>query len=147
MKVFPDLVQNRRAIAWLLMMTALALHVFDEAFTDFLPFYNEQVARIKDNLPIFPMPLFSFEVWLSGLIGAIVVGFLLTFFVRRGGKIIRIVTIILGIIMIGNALGHMLGSLYTERLLPGFWSSPFLLVTASIVVITGFRRTYWIAEN
>jgi zinc transporter ZupT len=147
MKFVADISQNRRAAAWLLMMTAVAIHVFDETLTNFLPFYNEQVIRLKDRLPLVPMPQFTFEIWLGGLIGVIIVGFFLTFLVRRGGRMIRIVTIIMGIIMVGNALGHMLGSVYAGRLIPGFWSSPVLLVTAVFVVITGFKRSSWITGN
>ena len=62
----------------------------------------------------------------------------LTLLVIRGGTFIRILTTVLGILMILNGLGHMLGSVYFGRLLPGFWSSPFLLVTAVYVVIRGF---------
>lgn len=54
--------------AWLLLMTAIALHVADEAFTGFLPFYNQSVTDLKLRLGYFPMPTFDHELWLGELI-------------------------------------------------------------------------------
>ena len=121
------------------MTTALALHVADEAIHDFLPFYNELVSQMQDSLGFSPIPTFSYTAWLGGLIAFIVICFALTPIVRRGGRFIRWFTIVLGIIMIGNALGHMIGSIYFGRLTPGFWSSPVLLPAAVFVVVRGLR--------
>lgn len=73
--------------------------------------------------------------WLS-LVSAIGLHVLV---VDRGGKIIRAVTVVLGILMLFNALGHLLGSMYFGRILPGMWSSPLLFLAALYVVIQGFR--------
>ena len=134
------LLLNRNVVAWLLLVTALAVHVLDEALTDFLHFYNPLVRDLKETLGFFPMPTFTFGIWLGGLIGLVIVGFALTPLVNRGGRIIRRFTMAFGIIMVLNALGHMLGSLFVGRLLPGFWSSPLLLVAALYAVIVGLRR-------
>jgi hypothetical protein len=40
--------------------------------------------------------------------------------------------------MVANAFGHFFRSLYYGRLLPGFWSSPFLLTAAIFAIIRGF---------
>lgn len=130
---------NRLAVAWVLMVAAVALHVVDETLTDFLPFYNELVSNLKERIGFFPMPTFSFGIWLGGLIGAVVIGFLLTPFMARGGRLSRAVAVILGLIMIANSLGHMIGSIFFGRFLPGFWSSPILLATAVMVVAAGVR--------
>ena len=135
-----NLVKNKNAAAWVLMILAVAVHVLDEASTGFLPFYNNLAQSLSASLGLSFPPRFTFQTWLVGLIIAIIVGFVLTPLVNRGGRFIRVVTTALGMLMIANALGHMLGSAYFGRFLPGFWSSPFLLVTAVFVVVCGFSN-------
>ncbi len=125
----------------MLMISAICLHVFDEAVTHFLSFYNELALSLRESVGFSLIPTFTFEAWLGGLIIAIVICFSLTPRVNRGGKFIRIFATLLGMLMVVNALGHMIGSAYMGRLLPGFWSSPFLLGTAAMVVIHGFSRS------
>ena len=127
------------------MISAVAVHVLDEAVTGFLPLYNNVAQSLRASLGLSFPPTFSFGTWLGGLITAIIIGFALTPLVSRGGRFIRVFTTVLGILMVVNALGHMLGSVYLGRLLPGFWSSPFLLVTAVLVVVRGFSDPHPIA--
>ena len=134
-----NLLSNRNAVAWVLLASAVALHVWDEALTHFLPFYNGLVESLRERLGFFPLPTFSFKLWLGGLIVGVGAGYALTPIVARGGRIIRIVTIVLGILMVSNALGHLLGSVYFGRLLPGVWSSPVLLTAAIYVLVRGIR--------
>lgn len=136
------IIRNKNVTAWTLLVSAVGLHVIDEALTDFLDFYNPLVFGLRENLGFFPMPTFPYGLWLAGLIIAVAIGFALTPAVDRGSRFIRILTIVIGIIMIGNGFGHMLGSLYFGRLLPGFWSSPFLLAAAVFVVVRGFRGSW-----
>jgi hypothetical protein len=117
----------------------VALHVLDEALTNFLPFYNQLAADLNEQFGFVPMPRFSFEAWLIGLILAIILGYSLIPIVNRGGRFIRVFCTILGVLMIANALGHLLGSVYFGRILPGMWSSPLLLLTAFYVVIRGIK--------
>lgn len=131
--------ENKNATAWVLMVSAVALHVIDEASHHFLPFYNQLVLNLRNQLGFFPAPTFSFAVWIGGLTAAIIIGFAVTPIIGRGGKIIRVVATALGILMIINALGHIIGSLYFGRLIPGFWSSPVLLLTAAYMTFRGFR--------
>ncbi|NIR51511.1 hypothetical protein GWO43_23300 [candidate division KSB1 bacterium] len=129
---------NQNVVAWLALVSAVGLHVFDEAMTDFLPTYNQIVLDLRNQLGFFPAPTFSFAVWLTGLIAAIILGYSMTVFVARGGKVIRIITTILGILMVVNALSHFFGSIYYGKVFPGTWSSPFLLAAALFVTIRGF---------
>ncbi|MGB2768505.1 MAG: hypothetical protein WBC88_02125 [Candidatus Zixiibacteriota bacterium] len=147
MKTIRNLFKNKNAAAWVLMISAIAVHVLDEAITGFLPFYNDVALNLRASLGLSLPPTFAFETWLGGLIAAIIVCFSLTPAVSRGGRFIRVLTTALGILMVANALGHMLGSFYSGRLLPGFWSSPFLLVTAVYVVIRGFSGAPPIAKK
>lgn len=121
---------NRNGRAWLLMVAAVAIHVADEAITGFLPFYNELVMALRSRFGFFPAPTFTFSTWIGGLVAAVMIGLALTPLVNRGGRIIRIVCGFVSLIMIGNACGHLMGSGYFGRLLPGFWSSPLLLVSS-----------------
>jgi hypothetical protein len=129
----------KNVTAWILLVSAIGLHVIDETVTNFLDFYNPLVIRLKENLGFFPMPKFSFGVWLTGLISGIAIGYALTPVVNRGGRLIRVITTIIGVFMMANGLGHMLGSIYYGRLLPGFWSSPLLLAAAMYMAVRGFR--------
>jgi hypothetical protein len=134
--------ENKNALAWVLMISAVALHVFDEVNSDFLTFYNNAAQSLRSILGLPFPPAFLFQTWLVGLIIAIIIGFALTPLVIRGGRFIRIVSTAVGMLMVVNALGHMLGSVYVGRLMPGFWSSPLLLVTAAYVVLRGFSGTH-----
>jgi hypothetical protein len=147
MKVFQKIFENRNALAWLTMVSAIGLHVFDEAMTGFLPAYNQIVINLRKQLGFFPAPTFSFGVWLGGLIGAIILGYITTLFIVRGGKIIRIITTILGILMIVNASSHFIGSIYFGKVFPGTWSSLFLLAAALFVTIQGFTGDWQIKHG
>ncbi len=58
----------RQAAAWVALCLALAVHVADEALTDFLSVYNPAVISIRERLPWLPLPTFTFDVWRGGLI-------------------------------------------------------------------------------
>lgn len=137
---FKSLVKNRCALAWMLMVAMIAIHVFDETLTDFLPYYNQLVLEVREALGFFPAPTFSFGAWLGGLIAGVVVCFALTPIVARGSKFIRIFSVTLAVIMVFNALLHIGMSVNYGRLVPGFWSSPFLLVAAVYVIRCSLSR-------
>jgi hypothetical protein len=145
--LFPNLFSSRNALAWLLMVVSVALHVFDEAMTGFLPFYNSSVIALREGIGFFPAPTFSFELWLGGLIAAILLGFALTPSVAQGGKKIRWAATILGVIMIVNALGHLTGSVYFGRMLPGAYSSPILLLSAIYMAFRGIRGDWHVKDK
>lgn len=139
MKTNQKMIVNRNVVAWLLLVSTVGLHVCDETMTDFLPFWNQFVIDLRERFGFFLAPTFSFGVWFGGLIGAIILGYCMTPIVARGGKIIRVITVILGVLMVGNALGHLLGSVYFGKVLPGMWSSPFVLLAGIFVIIQGLR--------
>src|SRR5512137_7131 len=105
--------------AWVGLACALALHVTDEALTGFLPLYNGIVRGIRGRHPWAPFPVFPFSAWLGGLILAVLVLLGLTPLVSRGHRGMRIASIVLAVVMIVNALGHMGGTLYLGRAAPG----------------------------
>lgn len=110
--------------AWLGLALALGLHVADEALTGFLPVYNGIVERIRAQRPWMLLPTFTFPVWLGGLVLGVLLLLILTPVVSRGSRWIWVASLILGVIVTGNALGHIGASFYWGRLAPGVYSSP-----------------------
>jgi hypothetical protein len=125
--------------AWLGLGTALALHVIDEALTGFLPLYNSIVTEIRDSYPWFPMPIFTFPVWIGGLITGILILFLLSPLVFAGRLSLRYISYPLSVLMILNGLGHIGASVYWGILAPGVYSSPFLLLAAAALLVATFK--------
>jgi hypothetical protein len=125
-------------VAWLLLTLALALHVVDEALNDFLALYNPIVAGLRARWPLLPLPTFTFGVWLAQLCGALAVLFLLTPFAWQGRRWMRPLSYAYAILMLGNGLAHVFGSIYLSRLLPGLFSSP-LLIGAAIFLLFAAR--------
>ncbi len=128
----------RQTGAWLLLVAVLALHVVDEALTGFLGFYNPLVLAIRSRISWFPMPTFTFGIWLGGLAALVLVLAGLGPAVRRGAAGTRAASWVLSAVMFLNGLAHLAGSLYFQRWLPGTTTGP-LLLSASIVLA---RRTW-----
>ena len=126
-------------VAWIGLASALALHVADEALTGFLPVYNGVVETVKLKYAWVPLPTFTFPVWLCGLVLGVLLLLSLTPLVSRGQRWIRVASIVLSLIMIANALGHVAASLYWGRPAPGVYSSPLLLIAALALLITSWR--------
>jgi hypothetical protein len=116
----------------------LAIHVADEALTDFLSVYNPTARAIRKRLPFLPLPTFTFKVWLTRLILAIVVLCALSPFAFEGAKWLKPLAYVYGIIMLANGLHHIIGSIYLKRLMPGVYSSPLLLI-CSIYLLRSIR--------
>lgn len=121
---------TRWHVAWLLLTLTLAGHVLDEALTDFLSVYNPAVESLRQNLPWLPLPTFTFEAWIAGLIAAVLLLAALAPLARDGRPWMRHLSRFYGGLMVLNAVGHLAGSLLLGRWLPGVVSSPFLLVAA-----------------
>jgi len=144
----PDYQNRRTGIAWLLLCLALALHVTDEAVTGFLDVYNPTVIALREKAPWLHLFTFSFKVWLAGLILAVALLSILSTFVFRGARWIRYLGYFFAVMMIGNALvhtagtilGHTVQSIRFPRPMPGFYSSPFLLI-ASLYLLVQLRRS------
>ena len=136
-----DSAADRHVRAWLALAAALGLHVSDEALTDFLGFYNPLVLRIRSNVPWFPMPTFTFGVWLTGLMALVLILVLLEPAVRQGSTGIRFVSWVLAVIMFMNGVGHLAGSVYFDRWLPGATTAPLLLITSVALARAVWRRS------
>jgi len=122
---------NHQGWAWLSLSLVLALHVTDEALTDFLSVYNPTVQAIRARLPFVPLPTFTFEVWLAGLILAVILLLLATPAAFHGARWVRLLAFPFALLMFGNGLLHIIGSFYLGRLMPGVYTAPLLLAASA----------------
>ena len=135
-------------VAWIALCVALALHVADEALTGFLSVYNPTVLALRARYTWFPMPVFEFKDWLSGLGIAVTVLLALSPFAFRGERWLRPLAYAFAVLMLLNATGHTLGTIFGQTLpsitfsrpMPGFYSSP-LLFAASVYMIVQLRKS------
>jgi hypothetical protein len=130
---------QRFGYAWLALCATLALHVTDEALTDFLSVYNPAVRALRERLPWLPLPTFTFEIWLAGLILAIAVLTSLAPLAFRGRRLAVWLAWPYAVIMFANGLGHLGGSVYLGRLMPGVYSAPLLLVASAFLFVEARR--------
>jgi hypothetical protein len=126
---------KRFGLAWLALCAVLAVHVTDEALTDFLSVYNPAVRAVRERLPFLPLPTFTFGIWLAGLILAIVVLFALAPLAFRGRRLAAWLAYPYAAIMFANGLGHIGGSIYFGRLMPGVYSAPLLLLASAFLFV------------
>jgi hypothetical protein len=139
--------QHTVAWAWTALSAAVGLHVLDESLHGFLPIWNATVSALRDKYGWILFPTFSFEVWLGGLVAGILAMLALIPAVYLGARWTRPVAWGLALIMIGNAIGHTVATIYGRTVesvefagpMPGFASSPFLLA-AALYLLWAIRR-------
>ena len=136
--------RRRHWQAWMVMCGVLAIHVADEALTGWLDWYNPTVREIHEQYPIVLLPLllptFSFGIWLSLLIFAVVALSAASYFVWTGRWAMRPISHVFAVFMFGNGLLHIAHSIYMREFMPGVYTSP-LLLAASIPLII-YTRAY-----
>jgi hypothetical protein len=138
--VSADVLGDRHARAWLTLVVILALHVTDEALTGFLSVYNPIVLQMRAAWSWFPMPTFTFGPWLGGLIVLVIVLALLTPAIRAGGSLVTAGSVVFGVLMFMNGVGHLAGSVYFGRWLPGATTAPLLLAGSAWLLRTTWQR-------
>jgi len=121
-------------VAWAALCVAFAIHVADEALTDFLSVYNTTAWAIRARFPFLLIPTFTFRVWLTGLVVAVLVLASLTPVAFRGAPGLRPVAYVFGIVMAGNGVLHLVGSAYMRRAMPGVYSAPIILAAAGYLL-------------
>lgn len=131
--------------AWVAFALTVAVHVTDEATHDFLFVYNPLARAIRERLPFLPIPTFTFEIWIAGLAAGILLLLALSLLAFKGNRVLRYIAFPLAIIVgLFNAAGHIGGSLYFHRWMPGVYSAPLLLIVAIWLLIAAgkpWRRT------
>jgi hypothetical protein len=125
--------------AWIALAAALALHVADEALTDFLSVYNPAVRAIRERVPWLPLPTFSFAVWIAGLAGGVALLFALSPLAFRGARWLAIIALPFSAMMVANGFGHIGSSIYFGRWMPGVYSSPALIAVAVVALVCAWR--------
>jgi hypothetical protein len=130
---------SRFGAAWLVLCLCFALHVTEEALTGFLRIYNLTVRTIRERLPFLPFPTFTLRVWLTTLVVAVVVLLTLSIFAFRGAAWMSLLAYPYGLIMLLNGLGHLAGSLYLRRIMPGAYSAPFLVAASVYLLVAAWK--------
>lgn len=126
----------RFGAAWFLFALSLVLHVVDEANHNFLAYYNPNARMIRERFHI-PIPLFTFQTWILSLGIGITLLLLLTPSAFRGARWLRWIAVPLAIVVgIFNAFGHIGSSFYYHQFMPGVYSSPILLASATFLLIS-----------
>ena len=129
---------SRFGVAWVTLCVALAIHVADEALTDFLSVYNPAVRAIRARVPFLPLPTFTFPVWLGGLIAVTVLLFALSPAAFRGESGMRPAAYVFGVVMAGNGLLHLGASVYMRKAMPGVYSA-LMILAAAIYLLAAAR--------
>ncbi|MGD0695150.1 MAG: HXXEE domain-containing protein [Terriglobia bacterium] len=122
---------NHFGLAWVALCVCLAIHVADEALTDFLSVYNPNVLAIRKRVPFLPIPTFTLKSFLGLLISAVVVLLALSPFAFRGDRWMVPLSYVFGVVMFMNGLWHIISSIYMRRWMPGVYSSPLLLAVSA----------------
>jgi len=141
----PDVLPSRKqfGIAWIALAGAIAVHVIDEALADFLSVWNPLAIAVRERIPFLPLPTFTFAAWLTGLILGVALLLALSPFAFRGKRWMAPLAYFLGIMMVGNGLLHLGGSLYFGRPMPGVYSSPLLMASAIYLLVRVRQRHRW----
>jgi hypothetical protein len=126
-------------LAWILLCFTLAVHVLDEALTDFLAFYNPAVESIQKQFPFLPLPTFTFPIWIALLIFAIISLSLLSPFAFGKPRRMKILAWAFGIVMLLNGILHIAVSIYLGKMVSGVFTSPLVLIS-SIYLLTKVRN-------
>jgi len=127
---------SRFGVAWVMLCVGLVIHVIDEALTDFLSVYNPAVRALRARFPFLPLPTFTFPVWLGGLITVTLLLVALSPAAFRGEPAMRPAAYLFGIVMAGNGLLHLFGSVYMRKVMPGTWSAPIILAAAVYLLVS-----------
>ena len=127
------------------LCAALAIHVADEALTDFLGVYNPAVLAIRERYPWMRLSTFTFETWIALLTFAVVALVAASYFVWKGRWAMRPISHVFAFVMLVNGLLHIAWSIYVGKLMPGVYSSPLLLIASIALII--YTRAHNLARR
>lgn len=115
--------ERRRYIAWLVLCAVLAVHIGEEASRDFLRLWNPEVTALGMTAL-----RFSFPVWITLMVLAVVGLLILSYWVRRGTWWTIYAAYIFIFLMLSNGLAHLAFSVYEGAWMAGAYTSPLLIV-------------------
>ena len=94
------------------------------------------------------MPVFTFRQWVGSLLCGLALWLVLAPLAFRGLKWLRWLAIPVAILAgIGNALGHILSSIYMWRFMPGVYSAPLILLSGIILLSSAIRMERGISSE
>jgi hypothetical protein len=131
--------RSRAGLAWLLLCLALTVHVAEESLTGFLPVYNQAARAIRELFPFLPVPTLSVTVWLTATIGLVAGLSALAPLAYRGLRFMRVATVGLSLIALGNVTGHVGGSIFAGSPMPGVYSTPLLAAAGIYGLVVAWR--------
>ena len=124
---------------WLALCFCLTVHVAEEAFTGFLPFYSDATRAVSELFPYVTSPslVLAASMWLSVAFVATLTA--LTPFAYRGASWMRVATIGVALIALANVSGHIGGSMLAGCALPGVYTTPLLAVVGVYALVFAWR--------
>lgn len=111
------------------LCAALAVHIADETATGFLGLYNPAVTEM--GLPGLRM---AFPLWIGLLMLGLAGLLILSIWIKRGAWWTVQAAYAFALLMMSNAVAHLLYSVYRGAWMSGSYTSP-LLLAASIVLL------------
>ena len=124
---------------WLALCFCLTVHVAEEAFIGFLPFYSDATRAVSELFPYVTSPslVLAISMWLSVAFVATLTA--LTPFAYRGASWMRVATIGVALIALANVSGHIGGSLLVGSALPGVYTTPLLALVGVYALVFAWR--------
>ena len=124
---------------WLALCLCLTVHVAEEAFTGFLPFYSDATRAVSEIFPYVTSPslVLAASMWMSVAFVAMLTA--LTPFAYRGAGWMRVATIGVALIALANVSGHIGGSMLVGSALPGVYTTPLLAVSGVYALVSAWR--------
>ena len=124
---------------WLALCFSLTVHVAEEAFTGFLPFYSDATRAVSELFPYVTSPslVLAASMWMSVAFVAILTA--LVPFAYRGASWMRVATIGVALIALANVSGHIGGSILAGCALPGVYTTPLLAVVGIYALVSAWR--------
>ena len=124
---------------WLALCFCLTVHVAEEAYTGFLPFYSDAIRAVSELLPFVTSPslVLAASMWMSVAFVAILTA--LAPFAYRGASWMRVATIGVALIALANVTGHAGGSMLAGHPLPGIYTAPLLAVVGVYALVSAWR--------
>lgn len=133
--------------AWIVSCAALAVHVIDNAATDFVGYYNSTVLALYGHFSWFPRLDIEFRTWIIGAVVVLVVLFALTALLKRYVALFKWLAYLFAVYLFLDGcghvaaalLGHTVPSVHFSGLPPGFYSSPLLIATSVYLLLTAMK--------
>jgi tryptophan-rich sensory protein len=110
---------DRWTLSWLLGCVAFAVHIAEEIAFGSFGVYADFNVFVNTIFPQLRLPSYKYEVWLTNLIGACVLLFILTWLVYAKRGPMRLASYLFATFLTLNGIGHLYAALTMETYFPG----------------------------